>query len=619
MKITHKKITASTILGSSVVVPSPFDQYYDAASEDEVADYTGYDPKNGELTPCESAEGYDIVHLGWVIAKPEYQDALSAAGLDVVEVISSGWDSNKPMLAYCVGKKVFPVEESDMPEVDRPTDFDDEEYAFGDDPVAGIAAMLGISYEDADRIFDWYDAEGVTADFDSIREFLDYINDDIENLLIAMDDEDPEFAAKLRDQIGGESIESCNQIPVDSATKTGLEYWYYSRHGMGPGTIPKGVQVLDWYEEGYKTWMLLDQVLNTNELNEYELKEETPPAGSVTHNGTVIEGCSEVTSSECVRVAEDEDKISYVVSSTEADEKSAESSSKLTSVEAASDDVRINNLRDAYLDPDNDNDIETRNASEILEEQGDEIIDISLSDVIVVVEPNTSWKLEDEHCLEGYETDNISLDRIEEDFEFVFSWAVPAAQGRYRITANVSLTYEPAFDAFGNIEYEFNPEKSTVYPIDTQPAGKDFNQPSEETIEESTQVEETTQIEASGESMMTEADLDNAILNGRPFDLASFKKYKMSGPSSDAVRADEVTVGDVITVTETSEEVNIGTKVKVLAINDPAVDWADYTFRVEVVSLPDDRQQIQVGDVIDMHFFADEYIGPRNQTDNSTI
>ena len=55
-------------------------------------------------------------------------------------------------------------------------------------------------------------------------------------------------------------------------------FWYYSKHGMGPGTIPKDVKVVDWYEDDdYNTWVALDDVLTTQELREYDLKEQKPP------------------------------------------------------------------------------------------------------------------------------------------------------------------------------------------------------------------------------------------------------------------------------------------------------------------------------------------------------
>lgn len=55
-------------------------------------------------------------------------------------------------------------------------------------------------------------------------------------------------------------------------------FWYYSKHGMGPGTIPPDVNVVDWYEDDdYNTWVALDNVLTTQELKDYDLKEQKPP------------------------------------------------------------------------------------------------------------------------------------------------------------------------------------------------------------------------------------------------------------------------------------------------------------------------------------------------------
>ena len=56
-------------------------------------------------------------------------------------------------------------------------------------------------------------------------------------------------------------------------------WWYLFRHGLGPGTIPRDVTVLevaDHPTNRYKCYALLDRVLTTQELQEYDLKEESP-------------------------------------------------------------------------------------------------------------------------------------------------------------------------------------------------------------------------------------------------------------------------------------------------------------------------------------------------------
>lgn len=56
------------------------------------------------------------------------------------------------------------------------------------------------------------------------------------------------------------------------------EFWYYTKHGLGPGTIPRDVTVLDVKEDdNWGTYIKLDKVLTTDELNKYEIKEKIPP------------------------------------------------------------------------------------------------------------------------------------------------------------------------------------------------------------------------------------------------------------------------------------------------------------------------------------------------------
>ena len=121
---------------------------------------------------------------------------------------------------------------------------------------------------------------------------------------------------------------------------------------------------------------------------------------------------------------------------------------------------------------------------------------------------------------------------------------------------------------------------------------------------------------------MTEADLDQAILEGKPFDLASFKKYKSKAMSPDILTADKIEAGDIIAVTEDATEVNLGTVVKIISVNDSdhTVDWADYTFHVLLMKSPEKywnrginpyrNSTVQPGDEMDLHFDADDYVGP---------
>lgn len=633
MTITRRPVTAS----AQIAIPSPFDEYYRIMPDKVFESLVGLPARP---SACEEAN-YGMKHIYYLTALPEYVDELDEIGLANVELVKDG---NDLRVCYNIGNRVFEVHPTDLP---GRSVSDELEDAFGDDPVAGIATMFSIPYEDAETIFDWYDAEGSTEDFDNVRDFLNYVNDDIWDMLDAADDQ--EFANKIRVALGGEplgdgdDIEGCNQVPVNSATKTGLEYWYYSRHGMGPGTIPRGVQVLDWYEEGYKTWMLLDQVLNTQELNDYDLKEQTPPAGAVTHNGTVIEGCS-VTASKVTKVSEDNDSIEYIVASE--DDKKAEDfvdcrplnddvverdmkkwsqmelddeadaydrehhEGKYEDIEAATNDYdAIDDLREkTYLNPDYDMPSYNDSDSEIDEREKEIIVEIPVNTIVDVAD-DTTVTLEDNSFLENYVPDGVDLNDFIEDFELLFLWAVPSTAGRYKIDADAKLTYVLDGDY-----YNIDTIRSVVVPKDIQPAGK-FDNPEDKDFVDT--VESSTEVTAASEPMMTEADLDDAILKGKPFDLASFKKYKLPELGEDILTADKIDVDDIIKITESSEEVNIGTIVKILSINDPGEDWIDYTFHVQLLESPEFEgrdpyyhSSLQPGDEMDLHFFADEYVGP---------
>lgn len=58
-------------------------------------------------------------------------------------------------------------------------------------------------------------------------------------------------------------------------------YWYFTLHGLGPGTIPKDLHVLETREGKNDKgtlglYICLDGILNTSELSEYDLRELAP-------------------------------------------------------------------------------------------------------------------------------------------------------------------------------------------------------------------------------------------------------------------------------------------------------------------------------------------------------
>lgn len=57
--------------------------------------------------------------------------------------------------------------------------------------------------------------------------------------------------------------------------KTG-KWWYFTTHGVQPGSIPKDLNVLDIIDTDNGTYVALDGILNTSELKQYGMKEKWP-------------------------------------------------------------------------------------------------------------------------------------------------------------------------------------------------------------------------------------------------------------------------------------------------------------------------------------------------------
>lgn len=117
------------------------------------------------------------------------------------------------------------------------------------------------------------------------------------------------------------------------------------------------------------------------------------------------------------------------------------------------------------------------------------------------------------------------------------------------------------------------------------------------------------------ESSMTEEEqLDQAILDGRPFDLNVFRKYKVDPYRAEgAVQAKDIKAGDFIVVTEDASEVDFNT---VLEVFDVRYDDPDnYNFST---TLGDDDKVItfickdRKGRKLpyNLHFWPNDYVGP---------
>ena len=85
----------------------------------------------------------------------------------------------------------------------------------------------------------------------------------------------------LEDGSFNESLQESINRYSDVVPKEDRKYWYFTTHGVGPGSIPKDLNVLD-VKEGQNdkgtngTYVCLDGVLNTDELRKYDMIEKAP-------------------------------------------------------------------------------------------------------------------------------------------------------------------------------------------------------------------------------------------------------------------------------------------------------------------------------------------------------
>ena len=109
----------------------------------------------------------------------------------------------------------------------------------------------------------------------------------------------------IHDMIAGRFIDPNDWVDKDytpgiySATEEddGEGYWFFTTHGVQPGSVPRDVDILDIIDTPNGSFVKFDRFLSTEELNEYDMVEKSPKSVMSSKN------CEYVKSSE-----EDEDE-----------------------------------------------------------------------------------------------------------------------------------------------------------------------------------------------------------------------------------------------------------------------------------------------------------------------
>lgn len=63
---------------------------------------------------------------------------------------------------------------------------------------------------------------------------------------------------------------------IQSSSSVSNRYWYFTRHGVQPGSVPKYVNILDIVDKPEGSYFLADGVILTKDLRDYDIKERKP-------------------------------------------------------------------------------------------------------------------------------------------------------------------------------------------------------------------------------------------------------------------------------------------------------------------------------------------------------
>lgn len=86
----------------------------------------------------------------------------------------------------------------------------------------------------------------------------------------------------IHDLVAGRFINPNDWVDKDytpgiySATNDGEGYWFFTTHGVQPGSVPRDVDILDMIDTPNGSFVKFDRFLSTKELNEYDMIEKAP-------------------------------------------------------------------------------------------------------------------------------------------------------------------------------------------------------------------------------------------------------------------------------------------------------------------------------------------------------
>lgn len=107
----------------------------------------------------------------------------------------------------------------------------------------------------------------------------------------------------IHDLVAGRFIDPNDWVDKDytpgiyGATDDGEGYWFFTTHGVQPGSVPRDVDILDIIDTPNGSFVKFNRFLSTKELNEYDMVEKAPKSvmsskESDVRLGDTVEGAS---------------------------------------------------------------------------------------------------------------------------------------------------------------------------------------------------------------------------------------------------------------------------------------------------------------------------------------
>ena len=69
---------------------------------------------------------------------------------------------------------------------------------------------------------------------------------------------------------------SGHKYTIKSANDNDSGYWYFTRHGVQPGSVPRNILIDELIDKDGGSYFLANRFLTTDELREYEIEERSP-------------------------------------------------------------------------------------------------------------------------------------------------------------------------------------------------------------------------------------------------------------------------------------------------------------------------------------------------------